>query len=516
MESIQDKIDELKLNIALEYEKSIYNLVKKTEKIEDIHIDVFENEFNKIIEKQKDYNTDFASLSILLLNEKLIIKETRDFYAEKGIFFKTAHRIKRTLQTESLEVTYSRYLLIPKTPLDSMNLKIYNTTRGISTNKNGIFPLDIVLGVDTLPHNITVNAMLKISHIAQGCSSYQEASQSLFRHGLKIDPATIMSVTNHIGRLAFNNEMAAAEEFYDYFLSGKFNYRPDKEGIVYIEMDGAFVNTRDKSEKGNSSWHENKLGLVFSDDGKRLVKRRKPQTEIIHPKYGIVRPRYVLTRKAYTSYVGSVDVFKKLLLKVAVNNGYGKYNKPVLISDGATWIKNVREELFPDAAHILDYYHLCEKVWDFSKQYFQIPGSDIQKKKRVVTAIDHPNYPKCKAWAEEMCETILQGKIEEVINIVSKKEISMKFQKDKLSTYMENNIDTTKYDIFIAKGYDIGSGAIESSNKSVLQKRLNGPGMRWHIDSAQNMVTLTAKNKSERWYEDVVIPIKKYYNIAIK
>jgi hypothetical protein len=50
-----------------------------------------------------------------------------------------------------------------------------------------------------------------------------------------------------------------------------------------------------------------------------------------------------------------------------------KNSKPldlILISDGATWIRNLEEELFPDAQLILDFYHLCEKVTDFAKDVF--------------------------------------------------------------------------------------------------------------------------------------------------
>ncbi|MDR0684516.1 MAG: hypothetical protein LBF83_05255 [Spirochaetaceae bacterium] len=32
------------------------------------------------------------------------------------------------------------------------------------------------------------------------------------------------------------------------------------------------------------------------------------------------------------------------------------------MSDGAAWIRNMVEELFPDAQQILDFFHLCENV----------------------------------------------------------------------------------------------------------------------------------------------------------
>jgi hypothetical protein len=41
------------------------------------------------------------------------------------------------------------------------------------------------------------------------------------------------------------------------------------------------------------------------------------------------------------SYLGGAEKFKKRLLAVAVENGYGRYAETVLISDGATWIRNM-------------------------------------------------------------------------------------------------------------------------------------------------------------------------------
>jgi hypothetical protein len=70
------------------------------------------------------------------------------------------------------------------------------------------------------------------------------------------------------------------------------------------------------------------------------------------------------------SYLGGVEEFKKRLPAVAVGNGYGRYAKTVLISDGAAWMRNMGEELFPDAVRILDLYHLEENIYAFGKHLF--------------------------------------------------------------------------------------------------------------------------------------------------
>ncbi|MDR2094061.1 MAG: ISKra4 family transposase, partial [Treponema sp.] len=89
------------------------------------------------------------------------------------------------------------------------------------------------------------------------------------------------------------------------------------------------INTRKKDEKG-STWRENKLGLVFSSEN--LKKRKDGVTQDI-------------LQKEYVSSIGKVDEFKKQLFECAVRNGYGEYRDTVIISDGATWIRNMSEEL---------------------------------------------------------------------------------------------------------------------------------------------------------------------------
>lgn len=77
-----------------------------------------------------------------------------------------------------------------------------------------------------------------------------------------------------------------------------------------------------------------------------------------------------MNKREYVSYVCAAGEFGRHLYRCAVENDYGSYQETVLISDGAAWITNMVEELFPDAQHILDLYHLKENVHTFSKSKF--------------------------------------------------------------------------------------------------------------------------------------------------
>lgn len=112
-----------------------------------------------------------------------------------------------------------------------------------------------------------------------------------------------------------------------------------KAGTLYIMTDGAAVNTRQKDSSG-SSWRENRLGPVFSSD------------HIYHWTSARGTHEHKILKREYISLIGTSDVFKKHLLALVVRNGYGEYDHTIILSDGATWIHNIKEELFPDAQQI--------------------------------------------------------------------------------------------------------------------------------------------------------------------
>ena len=65
-----------------------------------------------------------------------------------------------------------------------------------------------------------------------------------------------------------------------------------------------------------------------------------------------------------------------------------------------------------------------------------------------------------------------------------------------------------KYASFLKKGYLIGSGAIESAHRNVIQQRLKLSGQRWSMVGAQRIANLRAYQKSNRW-ENVLGQIKR-------
>jgi hypothetical protein len=324
---------------------------------------------------------------------------------------------------------------------------------------------------------MSVKAMLEVAFWAQNQCSYQRAEEVLKRNGMMVNDTTTREVANYVGGYVFKRDCRQAEETIAKYNRCEIPFTREREGILYIETDGAALNTRQKDES-ESTWRESKLGEVFSSDDIRWWT----------DKHG--KPQHTLTRKEYVSYIGSADEFKKHLLTCAIRNGYGSYKETVMLSDGATWIRNMKEEYFPDAQQILDFFHLCENVNDYAKSIFNM---------------DESRY---RPWADEVCAALKAGKYKDVLRELGKpgSKNNNSNSPANLYGYIENNSGNIDYPTYIEKGYFIGSGAIESGNKIVLQQRLKQAGMRWNVSSAQPLLTLKAKCESNLWEKDVVAP----------
>ena len=338
-------------------------------------------------------------------------------------------------------------------------------------------PLDSYLGLAGLPFKITPAAMLKIAYWAQNQSSYQRAEDAISEAlHININDDTIRQVTNFVGGMVFQNDCRKAEEAFLELSSGKLNYTQAISGVVYIQTDGAALNTRLKDENG-SSWRENKLGEVFTSKDIRYWTNHKGERQ------------HQIIRKEYISFVGAAMEFKKHLLACAIRNGYGQFKETVVLSDGATWIRNMVEELFPDAQQILDYFHLSENVHTYAKALFNMDAS------RYIP------------WAKMICYLLKVSKYKLVLQeLYPSKDKKLNGCSVNLYSYISNNIKNIDYAEYEKKGYFIGSGAIESGNKLILQDRLKRSGMRWNTTTAQAMLTLRTKAESNIWFRDVEQP----------
>ena len=326
--------------------------------------------------------------------------------------------------------------------------------------------IDELLGIHG-QHRITKGMVEIITYIGQ-LMSFERASAHI-KKLLKIDVSgtQIQIISEDIGKQVFEEQKNTAKKAYEKPEEAVPQELPlyRKEGRLYIFTDGLQVNTRVEDEDG-STWREMKLGLIFCD--KDMIKRADGSG--------------IITKKEYVSYFGNVNEFKKFLFSAAAKAGYGKIKEVVLVGDGAQWIWNLCEELFPDAVQILDYYHLTENVNNYAKYIY--PNDEVTH----------------KIWSNKVLDAVMEGKVEDAMKIVEEKMVE-KTPKGigNLYTYMTNNQNRINYKAYKNKGYYISSGAIEGANKTVIQHRMNQSDMRWGNNGGRYIAALRSKFESNQW-----------------
>ncbi len=163
----------------------------------------------------------------------------------------------------------------------------------------------------------------------------------------------------------------------------------------------------------------------------------------------------------------------------------------VFLTDGAPWLKNWIADAFPKATSILDFYHLLEHLYLFSEAFFSDEAEGGQ-------------------WVEKQKALLLESQIREVIAAIKALPASKRKQKikAKLLAYLSANQDRMDYKRYQSIGCGIiGSGAVESAHRTVVQKRMKLSGQRWSKKGAQHMLNLRVIYMNRQW--DKVIQLAK-------
>lgn len=405
-------------------------------------------------------------------------------------------RITRTILTTEGNQSFTRYRLF------AINSETYPNSVETCQRLYGstsVYPMDMYLGIDRLPFKVTVDAALRIARFGVTSTSYKEAANRLKdAYGYKLSDNQVREITDYIGDIILADDIQNKIDrlgSYDYKETriAKRGRRPKNGYILYCEVDGAMFNSRktketEESQKvSKSSWMENKLGIVFrSDELKDTGKCDESGNPIMR-----------LAKREYIGTTQGVDEFRERLVSLMLKNGLKDASDVVLLSDGAPWIRRTREQYFPNATQILDLFHLKENVMKFAQYLF---GNNESK-----------YYP----WWKSACKLLEDGKWDELL----KQPEVAEYQKNKdtprgipnLYQYIWNNRDVIDYPVYKKKGYFVGSGAIESGHKTLMQERIKLAGMRWYQDSAEKLLALRAKLRSGLWESEVVPLVRKEY-----
>ena len=233
---------------------------------------------------------------------------------------------------------------------------------------------------------------------------------------------------------------------------------PLKQGeVLYGQADGSMLLTRE------DGWKEVKVERLFKS------------SDCIHAG----QKKGWISNSQYIAHLGTCKDFTKIMDDLI--ESYGSLNRRLIfICDGATWIKNWIADAFPHAISILDYYHACEHLHAFTSNFFADKKAE-------------------QPWVKKQKELLLQSGVSEVIANI-KELAGDNREAQNLIAYYEGNKERMDYKSYQQMGCGIiGSGAIESAHRTVVQRRMKQSGQRWTAKGAQNMLNLRVTRKNLQW-----------------
>ena len=217
----------------------------------------------------------------------------------------------------------------------------------------------------------------------------------------------------------------------------------------YVSCDGCHTNSP-------TGWQEVKVGSLSKDyphtNATSVLKVRPPSL------------RYVATRERAAD-------FGRHLAALATQTGlYQDETKldtqeVVVLGDGAAWIWNLAAEHFPGATEIVDYMHAKSHLYQVAKH-----------------ALGEENTEAIHAWVDSVQTPLYNGETATVLAHLRALGAAHPAIADVIEReigYFEKHAHRMRYRAFSEKGYQIGSGVIESACKHVVAERCKQAGMRW-------------------------------------
>jgi hypothetical protein len=335
--------------------------------------------------------------------------------------------------------------------------------------QKGCFPVLLLLGIYDHCSPALAGDMAQLSALL---GSFEETRLLLRQRGVWLSVNRLRRVVYHYARRVRlaqpNAKMVPGES-----LKGR---------VVVVATDGGRLRIRQdrkaKTKKGrkrySTHWREPKLLMIYT------VKRHGGQTQIDKSFVPVI-----------DGTLGGPDALFKLMRYYLEQLKVTEADKVLVVADGARWIWKRMASLLRSVKvaaekihQAIDFYHAMEHLGsaaDLAKCF-----NDKQKKK----------------WLKTQSKRLLAGEAEKVV--AQLEELAAKHPSKKMTTelgYFVRHAREQKrmeYGTLQKSGLPLGSGAIESAVRRVINLRLKGAGIFWHKQSAEAMLLLRSFTKAGR------------------
>jgi hypothetical protein len=296
-------------------------------------------------------------------------------------------------------------------------------------------------------------------------TSFAEASEQTLKtmSGLTISESTVERTTEEAGR-RLAEHLDAGETLGP---QASWEWQRDAEGktCAYVSLDHTGV--RQQGPGGRRA--EGKMagvGMVYN--ARSVHDDRTPP------------PRQV----RYLSGFYELEELGRQLRREAEAVGIMQADRQIALTDGGSGLEKLMRYFFPNATCILDFWHAKEHLVELAQALYP---NDEEARKKWLDRWCHDLKHKGGGWVLEQLKAMDLSQLDANVREVHRQQV----------TYFKNHSHRMDYPKYVSRGWQIGSGPVESACKTVVGNRLKGGGMRWGSEGAHAVCHLRAAYLSQ-------------------
>ena len=320
-----------------------------------------------------------------------------------------------------------------------------------------------------LPDSPWLNEVLELL-CGLGANNEFGPAQRLFTDwtGVQVCERTVANQVEAIGEQVYEEE-ARREPVetapLDSALALQVQKKPQVLPRLYVGADGIMVPLNQKQ-----GYKEGRVGVIFWERDRWQVSEKRAE----------------IRARQYVATMENRQAFSAHLYQQYSEVAGGQKCETIVLGDGAHWIWTMAEDFYPKSVQILDFFHVSEYVWAVAKARW--PEAPLEQEKWVL--------PQLRLLKESRWREIIDG-----LGVFETPSPLLKQVVGDLKRYLTNNAERIDYKAYLEKGYMIGSGVVESSNRRIVTQRLKHSGMHWSKRGANAIMALRAcyLSNEDRW-----------------
>jgi hypothetical protein len=328
--------------------------------------------------------------------------------------------------------------------------------------RHGQTPWDRELGVGDASLS---PAASEVASLAAVQSSFAQSAETTLRKmcGLKLSESTVERVAEAAGArwaklLAAKQTVGGAQDW---------KWQRDAQGrsCAYVSLDATGVRQQGVGgvrAEGRMAY----VAMLYNHDSPHDERRTEPH------------------QVRYLAGFYELDDLGLELRRQAAQVGWDAAEQQLALSDGGSGLEEFFRKNFPRAVRILDFWHAKEHLVELGQALW--PEAEAER----------------TAWVTAQCHRLKASGGAAVLAELKSLEVSHRSAAVQEChrahvQYYENHVSRMDYPRYVANGWQIGSGPVESACKTVVGNRLKGGGMRWGRDGSDALCHLRALHLSQ-------------------